>query len=189
MAYYRVQIGFQLDSTLPKDVVTLNPHYQGDNPQALADALKNNLLAAPGIGPTWPFKIKVYDAQKPAPSYPLYETTNGTGSKDTNVPRELALCISYYSGFNRPRFRGRLYLPGGFLTAGPGLRPTPATITAALDMAAVFYQGLPAAHNWVVWSKLDGTGRTVTDIWVDDEWDTIRSRGLRGTTRQTRHII
>lgn len=183
MAYYRASLQFALDSALPKDVVTINPHYQGDNPAALGDALKANLLANSGVGPSTPFRVKIYDAQKPAPSYPLYEVTSGTGFKVTTMPRELALCLSYYSSFNRPRFRGRMYIPTFFLGAGLPLRPTQAAIDNCLLWAGTLGRGLPNAHVWTVWSDMDKTGRTVTNAWCDDEWDIVRSRGLRGTTR------
>ena len=39
--------------------------------------------------------------------------------------------------------------------------------------------------DWQVYSPTDGVGRTVKSYWCDDEWDTMRSRGLRSTMRQT----
>jgi hypothetical protein len=188
MAWSRVAIGFPLDSALPKDVVTINPHYQGDNPQALADALKVNLIANVQIGAATPFKIKVYDAQKAAPSYPLYETINGTGFRTTDTPRETALCLSYYASFNRPRYRGRVYIPGAFVGAPHMLRPSAGQIANCMLFADTLSKNLPSAHHWSVWSKRDATGRPVTDAWVDDEWDTVRSRGLRGTQRTIQHV-
>lgn len=188
MAYYRVQIGFPLDSALPKDVVTINPHYQGDNPQALGDALLNNLKAYPDVGAATPFVIKVYDAQKAPPSYPLYSVANGTGFRTTTAPRELALCLSYYSAFNRPRFRGRLYIPLCFVGGSDGLRPTQGQVDNTLNWIPVLGAGLPSGHLWTVWSKKDGTGRTVTNAWCDDEWDVVRSRGLRGVVRTQRPV-
>src|SRR3954467_8574990 len=102
MATYRVQIAFQLDTALPRDAVTINPHYSGDNPQALGDALKVNLMANANVGATCPFTVKVYDALKAPPSYPLYTVSNGTGFLASTKPREVALCLSYYSTWNRP---------------------------------------------------------------------------------------
>jgi hypothetical protein len=186
MAIYRVQIGFPMDSALPKDVITLNPHYVGDNPQALADMLKANLIANTNVTVTTPFTVKVYDAVKPPPSYPLATAVNGTGFGANNVPRELALCLSYYSTYNQPRLRGRLYIPLRLIGAASiGLRPSAANITAVLNWGNTLGKGLPANTNLVVFSRKEQKAYGVSNLWVDDEWDVVRSRGLRGTTRQT----
>jgi hypothetical protein len=183
MAIYRVQIGFQLDSALPKDMVTINPHYFGDNPQALGDALKVNLLALPVVATQVPFTIKVYDAQKAAPNYPLYTVSSGTGFKATAKPREVAICLSYYSTYNRPSYRGRLYIPGAFIAGTFDLRPSGGQITETLTWKNVIGKGLPSSHNWVVYSPKLNQSNGVSHVWVDDEWDTIRSRGLKSTVR------
>jgi len=183
MGHYRAQIAFQMDSALPRDAVTINPHYFCDNAQALADQLKANLLAAADVGPTWPFTIKVYDAQKAPPSYPLYSTTNGTGFKATTYPREVAVCLSYYATVNRPRWRGRLYLPGALLTPTLGLRPNATTMNKALSFRTILTSAMPEGTYMEVWSPTAGEGHGVTNWWVDDEWDIVRSRGLKGSTR------
>src|SRR4051794_28740733 len=111
MAIYKAQCSFAYTSALPRDLITVTPHYFGDNAQGLADALKNNFIGAASIGATVPFTIKVYDAQAPKPSYPLGTATNGTGFASYASPREIAICLSYYSTWNRASYRGRLYLP------------------------------------------------------------------------------
>jgi hypothetical protein len=35
----------------------------------------------------------------------------------------------------------------------------------------------------VVWSRKKASAAQVTDWWVDNEWDTIRSRGLKADSR------
>jgi len=184
MAIYRAQCAFAYTSALPRDQMLVTPHYFGDNPQALADALKANFIAKPSIGATTPFTVKIYDAQAPKPSYPLGTATNGTGFASYNNPREIAICLSYYSTWNRKSYRGRLYLPhiwvGGAITG----RPSTTQITDALAFRTVFGAGLPSGHNWVVYSKKLNQSFGVNHVWVDDEWDIQRSRGLRGTTRQ-----
>ena len=184
MATYRVQIGFQLDSALPKDLVTINPHYSGDNPQALADALKANLIAMGPIGATFPFTIKVYDALKAPPSYPLYSVSNGTGFYPTARPREVALCLSYYAQWNRPTFRGRLYIPGTFIQGTMDLRPSSTQMANCILWKNTLGKNLPSSHFWGVFSQKNQSIASVSHVWCDDEWDTVRSRGLKGTTRQ-----
>jgi hypothetical protein len=162
--------------------MTITPHYNGDNAQALANALKANLLGYPATS-LRPFKIKVYDALKAPPSYPLALAEQTAAPPTTTVPREIALCLSYYSTYNRPSYRGRLYLPAFLVGGSPGLRPTVAQRDEAIAFKAVLAAGLPAQHNWVVYSKKLGQSFGVSNVWVDDEWDTVRSRGLRGTVR------
>jgi len=183
MAIYRVQVAFQLDTAFPRDAMTINPHFFGDNPQALGDALKTNIKAIASVGPSMPFTIKVYDAQKPPPSYPLYTTTNGTGFVATTLPREVALCLSYYSTNNRPSYRGRLYIPVALVGGALGLRPTTTQQNNVLGWRTALGAGLPSAHNWVVYSPKLQQSNGVSNVWVDDEWDTVRSRGLKPTTR------
>lgn len=183
LAIYRVQISFPVDSNLPVDAMSINPHYFGDDAQGLADVLKNNLAAFASVGPSRPFTIKVYDAQKPPPNYPLATAVQAGTPINSVVPRELSLCLSYYSTYNRPRYRGRLYLPSPYITGAYGARPTGAQITEALSWRTPLTQGLPSAHNMVVYSRFLDQANGVSDFWVDDEWDIVRSRGRKPTTR------
>lgn len=185
MALYRASISFQLDSALPRDAITINPHFKGDAPQALADALKTNLGAVTAVGPTCPLTIKIYDALKAPPSFPLATATQGTGFRATTKPRELALCLSYYAAFNRPHSRGRLYIPAAFITGTGDVRPSTTQVTSVLNFHHVFTDNLPTGHVWNTYSPTTGASNPVTNVWVDDEWDIVRSRGLKGTVRQT----
>lgn len=185
MAIYRVQISFPSDGVLPADQMAINPHYFGDDAQALADRLKANLTAHTPVGATKPFTIKVYDAQKAPPNYPLATASQSGTPPNSSAPRELALCLSYYSTWNRPRLRGRLYIPQLFIGGTPGARPTTQQMTAALDWRTPLTNGLPSGHNWVIYSRVENESYGVTDVWVDDEWDVVRSRGRKHTTRQT----
>lgn len=189
MATYRVSMQFPMDSALPKDVISINPHFNGSDPQALATALANNLKNVTYVGPH-PFTIKVYDAATPPPSYPLATATQTGTPPGSGVPREVALCLSYYSTYNRPRFRGRLYLPVTWFSAVANVRPSAPVINAALGFATdVLTKSLPSQTNWVVYSPTEKKSQGgVTDCWVDDEWDTVRSRGLAPTSRTTLHI-
>lgn len=183
MGIYHAQITFPMDGTLPRDVITYNPHYNGTDPQLLANALKANLIAQGNVG-TAPFKIRIYDAKKAPPSYPLaYAEQTGTPPTNT-TPRELALCLSYYAQFNRPTLRGRIYLHPRHVNASiTALRPSSTAQQGVVAWKDVFGKGLPPSTFWVVYSRKTGGDAQVTNVWCDDEWDVVRSRGLRGTTR------
>jgi hypothetical protein len=185
MAHYRVSIGFQKDSEFPRDAITINPHYNGDDAQGLADRLKANLLAHGNVGPTTPFTVKVYDTTKPPPNYPLATAVNITPATPSTAPREVALCLSYYATWNRPSFRGRLFIPHFIVGGALGLRPSDAQLAAVLAFKQVLNSGLPQGTIWEVWSPKLNQGSGVSHVWCDDEWDTVRSRGLRGTKRFT----
>src|SRR5213595_595359 len=182
MAVYRAQISFPADSALPRDEMSITPHYTGDNPGGLANALKANLVAFPAVA-TKPFKIKVYDALLAPPSYPLATAEQAGTPNQSGVPREVCLCLSFFSTFNRPSWRGRLYLPHFLFGDAMGIRPTPAQTAAALAFHEVLAAGIPQGHAWVVFSRKHRETHSVTNVWVDDEWDIQRSRGLKGTTR------
>lgn len=184
MSIFKAAISFPADSALPRDELTITPHFFGDNAQALANALKANLIAFPAVA-TKPFKIKIYDAQKAPPSYPVATAEQTGAAPATGAPREICLCLSYYSTYNRPSYRGRLFLPALLFGGAQGTRPTTAQQNAVIGFRTVLSAGLPASHNWVVYSKTLGQSFGVTDVWCDDEWDVQRSRGLRGTARVT----
>lgn len=187
MSIFKAQISFPADSALPRDQMSITPHFFGDNAQALANALKTNLIANAQVN-IHPFKVKIYDAMQPPPSYPL-ATAEQTGTPlNSGGAREICLCLSYFSTYNRPRYRGRLFLPLFLVGGSIDLRPTPAQQAAALAFADALTDNLPATHNWVVFSKTNKQSYGVSDIWCDDEWDVQRSRGLRGTSRLTAKV-
>lgn len=182
MPVYRCQISFPQDTTFPRDEVSITPHYTGDNPSALASWLKASLIAWPTVGAK-PFRIRVYDAEKAPPSYPLATAEQIGTPPATGAPREVSLCLSYFSTFNRKGWRGRLYLPSTIFGGAQGTRPSPAQMQAALDFHQALHTGRPPGVAWVVWSRKEKVTRSITNLWVDNEWDIQRSRGMRGDSR------
>jgi hypothetical protein len=174
-----------MDTDFPRDVITINPHFAGDNPTALANQLKTNLGLVTTIGTTRPFRIKIYDAQKAPPSYPLAEVVQGTGNNSSAQPKEIALCLSYYRQFNRKYTRGRLYIPAWIIGGALASRPTTGQITSCLNFHTVFTTGFSGGTFWSQYSPTTKESGPVTNVWVDNEWDIVRSRGGRGEIRQT----
>jgi hypothetical protein len=180
--YIRAQIGFQFDSTIPRDLLMITPHYSANDPTALGDALVANLKANTLVG-TKPFTVNLYNVQAAPPSAPVY-TGQQTGTPpSSNCPREVALCLSYYGGWNRPTFRGRVYIPATLLAGGTAAKPSGTQQTGAGSFATTLGKNLPSGNYMVVWSRKKASAAQVTDWWVDNEWDTIRSRGLKADSR------
>lgn len=189
---YRAQIAMDYGSAMPKDRVVITPHYSGPagSGQALADALKTKLTNMSGVGVSVNFSVKTYDAQAPKPNYPKGQAYNTGGYIAVAMPRELALCLSYYAGINVPRFRGRVYIPAAVLSGSAAARPTAGQITAALAWGPLLFKSggataLPTDIVPVVYSRVANAAYNLGAYWVDDEWDIMRSRGALGTTRQT----
>jgi hypothetical protein len=185
VATYRAQVAFALDTALPRDACVITPHYSGTDPAALAVALKNNIKSQAIIGATVPFTVKIYDAKAAAPNFPLATQEQVGTPPVTAAPREIALCLSFYGSFNRPRYRGRLYLPAFLVGGGIGIRPTSTQRSAVATWATTLGKTLPSGHLWTVYSRRNAADVPVTNYWVDDEWDTVRSRGMKPTTRTT----
>jgi len=188
MAVYRLQTTFYRDSTLPADGMTITPHFDvgGLGPpdiQALCDDLATALEAWDNL--TGQLVVKAYDAQGTPPVYPVGETTRNIGlAPATSSVRETAVCLSFFAGQNRPRNRGRLFIPTvitGVTVAAS--RPTAAIQQKVADLVPIFTNLGGTNVDWCVYSRLDNVARSVTNWWVDNAWDTVRSRGLRPTAR------
>jgi len=196
---YKVAIGIQTDNNLPRDNMWVTPHFYdragSHTPGDLATQLAGLVTSWYGGPVRGQVKVYLEDFNPAVPHNPLATADFGTvGTYATSSgPREIALCLSYYSGQNTKRFRGRLYIPhawirvaGGGASAAPAPRPTAQMMATALSFGtAVLVPPVANGFEWSVASTVDKVRRLVTDMWVDDEWDIIRSRGYRGTTRQT----
>jgi len=155
--------------------------------------------------------IDVYDLQDEEPRVPILSTgftlTTGSG---TAYPGEVAVCASYRgelaSGTNPARRRGRIFI--GPLDADTGTtltgdcHVTDAFRTVLADACeALCGDGLTDDARWVVFSPTDAgpppwSELTLNDScvdvvagYVDNSYDTIRSRGAKSTLRTTWSIV
>lgn len=139
--------------------------------------------------------LKMYDVSKSPPRNPFDERVldvTGLGENSLPLPREVALCLSYYASrkvgetsYNYRRRRGRLYL-GPFTIYGsePDGSPVGSLLATVADAAErVLNTSEPA--NWMQCSPTDGTYQSINGGWVDNAWDTQRSRGEAPTARTT----
>lgn len=189
MPIWRLQTAMGGDSPDVRDRFVITPHVNDEgittDPQTLcndwADVLVTRLAHT-----NRQIEVTAYDAQGTPPVFPQGYAIRNTGLfPPSECPREIAVCLSFFSERNLPRQRGRLYIPmaiftnHGFGSARPGT-----TIRGAVGQLAQDLADLGGVDvDWVVYSRVDDEGRPVSDWYVDDEWDTIRSRGLRPTTR------
>lgn len=190
MAQYRMQVALYEANDPARDEIT-NTFYldtdtltSDDVDQLCEDtvALWAGIDVIPGFGR---ISCTAYNMADPEPRLPagefIGEYAAGSGS---GMPREVALCLSYYAGRNTPRLRGRMYI-GPFATSFAARRPSSAARDALAELAEGI-SGLGGVNvQWVQYSPTTGDFTNVTNYWIDDEWDTVRSRGLRATTRTT----
>lgn len=137
----------------------------------------------PGAAPIDQCEVRIYRMDQAKPRPIRGQATQTSAITEQSGPREVALCLSFYGTNNVPRKRGRLFL-GPFVKSDMGTRPDASAQSRAVNIANGI-KGLGGVDvDWQVYSPTNGTSVDVTNFWVDNEWDTIRSRGLRGTSRQ-----
>ena len=180
-----------MDSTEPGDAMLITPHFSTINPAIDGQALVDDLLAAwqgwlPSAYRTTQIGVKLYNAQAPPPNYPVAEAlVNPDASVASAVNRDIAVCLSFFAEHNRPRLRGRLYIPvavTGMAVAGPHVGATLQNKVAELVPIFTNLGGIDI--DWAVYSRADNVARSVTDWWIDNAWDTQRRRGIKATARQ-----
>lgn len=187
MPVWKLQTAIQVNSLFPRDAWVVTPHFNdagvGSDPQGLCTDWAQAVAIL--TGDERQVTVRAYDAQGSKPVYPAGEAVENPGlAPATRSPGEVAMCLSFYSERNIPRYRGRLYLPIAAQFAGLVARPTTAHWDYAGDWAQAAQDLGGLDVDWVVYSRVDDEARAVTNWWCDNEWDTIRSRGLIGTDRR-----
>lgn len=185
----RAQCQVWFDSLLPRDAMSINPCFEFTGALFDGDGFCNSVATMLDslIGSTGQITVKTYDLEGTKPVFPNGQKTIQTGaSPASTVPRELALCLSYYAGVNQPRRRGRLYIPLQWLsTRTTDVRP----LASQRDLLVAWGDSISALGgadvDWILWSEASNSAHKVTNVYVDDEWDVMRSRGLRPTTRSS----
>lgn len=193
--HIRASCSWQLGSMLPRDAVQITPCFrhqridplQGTDWTQLATDLANGLNTWRTQPANQQLTVRLYEIGLPPINRPKATVVlNPAQSVESSVPREVALCLSFFGGNNEPHNRGRLYIPPTLFTGGvPTVRPTQAMRDKVGELAGIF-AGLGGVDvDWIVWSKTRAAATKVTNWYVDDEWDTQRRRGLKPTTRSS----
>lgn len=123
--------------------------------------------------------------------------TLGAVGNTTSYPAEVAACLSFKNtvsvGTPEPRRRGRVFIGPlnsdavGAESAGDP-RPDSTFVSRLLDAGERLHDDLAPDIAWVVYSPSGNFMLPVTDLWVDNAFDTQRRRGAKATARTSRSI-
>jgi hypothetical protein len=146
-------------------------------------------------------EVRVYNMSDEEPRPPRHVASFNLASKGADtLPREVALCLSFQGaaipGEKQARRRGRVFLGPFSAAAGTAVsstgRPHADLISTVRVAAAALLARTIDDPYWCVFSPTKA-GVAIPDVstvaqvqsgWVDDEWDTVRARGMRAVTRQ-----
>jgi hypothetical protein len=195
--HLQAKVAIKADTFQPRDAMVNTLHFDhatvgtGSDASDIAAELCA-LYKSTWCGSITEIECDVYDLGDAKPRHPIGHAIvdEGVGPRNSTFPREVAVCLSFYAGTNDPRRRGRIYLPAGVADSAAnlgGVRPATALMNRALSMATGFAAIGPPEVTWQVRSSITEPDvfRPVTNAFVDDEWDTVRRRGLRASTRVT----
>lgn len=198
-------------NAIPEDKVVHTFHWrlEANNQAAALTAIVSRLttfytaVQAPGTAALRTFlggtvdqpncRIKSYRMDEAKPRTPVQDVAFNMGAATTtSLPREVAACLSYQgakvSGVAQRNRRGRLYF-GPLATIATTTSATDdarldSTLRNALAGAATALAGANSLDlEWVVYSPTTDATTVVTDGWVDDAVDIVRSRGRASSNR------
>jgi len=136
---------------------------------------------------------KFYAEDGSVPNYPFEERSLTLASTPPAIglPTEVNLCASYANDSSnlvpRARRRGRIYIGGWASDTNTVGRPTTTIFTNTTNLFATYVEAVNDITGFrsVVYSRSNLAGYPIERVWVDNDWDTMRSRGRKSTTRNT----
>lgn len=155
---------------------------------------------------TGDFVVKAYDLSDPEPRVPVVTLDDAfTFSATDGLPTEVAVCLSYHalplSGAIAARLRGRIFIGplalGTMDSVGGQRRVDPDFSSALTDAASALIGDGTVTEKWAVFSpttagappwstgELLAATSPVVGGYVDNAFDTVRSRGVEPTIRDT----
>jgi hypothetical protein len=138
--------------------------------------------------------IKLYAVGAPLDTPPFYTTEFAIPpTSGAPLPNEVASCLSFkgafHAGWNKQSTRGRIYLGPLNTTSTASIAnesgiPGQGFVDAVMAAGALMYGGMKTASGpWVIYSKLHLASTPITELSMNNEWDTQRSRGKVATVR------
>lgn len=192
----RFKVAWQYMDTSPKNQAVINPCFRRQlditDPTSDADAQQLCQDLATAINTfnprTTPLKVTAYNIEGPPPHFPMgsYTLNPAATPIDPGMPPELAVVLSYYADQNRPRHRGRLYIPLWTIATGGAASQTKVAAlerTTAGGLVTRFANLGGSNVDWGVWSTRDQAFHKATNWFVSDAWGTVRSRGIKESAR------
>lgn len=197
--YIRATVSHWLSTDPKLDRVTNTFHFSASLADPMADTdwngLANDLMAAYKVGAGDYIRgsdkvgVKLYDLEDAEPRMPKASVESSVGFLAAGV-REVAVCLSFRGPQSTARQRGRVFLgpwPQSYLNE----RVPEGARTSALALATRLANLGGANVDWSVYSPTTrAAGGSLADsfhpvrlAWVDDSWDTQRSRGLPPTLK------
>lgn len=162
----------------------------GVNEQAIADDLWAAFSGNNSFGNGHnQLEVRIYSLEDATPR-PIRAFKKAAITRPAAGAREVALCLSFKGEGTSPRAKGRIYA-GPFESSALVARPS-STVRNALIAAATAFAGIGGPDiDWCVFSPTTYTAtqsygdafKPVQAAWVDDAWDTQRSRGLAPSAR------
>jgi hypothetical protein len=195
--HMRFKLAWQFYDKDPKNQAVINPCFRrqlditdptsGTDAQALTDDLATAITGLWPAGGT-PFTVSAYNVQAPRGTPPLAVTKRNptaTPVVPSCVP-EAAIVLSFFSGQNVKSKRGRLYVPAWVLSPGSAEMSLEVSATQRTSVGGLVsrFAALGGTNvDWIVWSELHQTAAKVTDYFISSAWGTVRSRGVKASTR------
>lgn len=142
-------------------------------------------------------RLDAYNLADPEPRVPI-DTRNITPPLNTtdSLPGEVALCLSFknthISGVPVGRRRGRIFLgpfnTGALATTGGEQdmegRPATSMVTTILNAGTRLRDAaLTGDVAWSIYSRTDDEAYVVSQVSIDNAFDTVRSRGVKPSVR------
>jgi len=137
-------------------------------------------------------RVKLYDMIGPPPHPPVEDQPlTIAASSGQALPSEVAVCLSLEAailpGLNRARRRGRVFIGPLDGSANQPVssepRPGVSVSNALRDAAQGLKLDMQALAPWSIFSRSSGLMVPVDHGWIDNAFDTIRSRGPKATIR------
>lgn len=213
--FYKVQAVFQHVSGLPEDRFVNNWVFRNDGTieaghtgaTNMADRVTRVLRAfyaepEPATGRSVTsylspclkaeLELRVYDLGQAPPREAHIRKVPLPARSAQGYPAEVAAVLTYFSGRNLPRRRGRIFL--GPLGSGVGTMTSDGRVR--LDgnfMETVLGRGLNVIKTsenvkWCILSQADAAAHIIGNLWMDDSFDTQRRRGEKAGDRRTRAV-
>jgi|SRR5215469_1732910 len=186
---YRAQIVAQWKTTdVSRDFCTNVLWYASNTTaaSAIGDALKTAFTNTPnGVYQGCHLvTVKMYDHANPLHSPPVYTTSFTGPGNATMAPRQLALCLSFFSGLNVRGQRGRIYI-GPWDISQVNEYASTAVMTQMMILAGSLRTPGGADVVHMIHHPKSDSFSNVSNYFVNNRWDTMRSRLPKETARQT----